>query len=111
VQKFGKPSSTRGLIQIGLQVTEESRKKKLGFILYFGDMVEHTMIAECFPHKCGNSGPIFSSKNFLCIIGTSVYFFYFFIFFWGLLLGCQNLSGKKKQKKQTNKPCGKTAEL
>jgi hypothetical protein len=62
-------------------------------------MVEDMMIAECFPHKCGNSGPIFSSKKFLCIIGTS---FQFLIFFWGLLLGCQNLPGKKN--KQTNKP-------
>jgi hypothetical protein len=56
------------------------------------------MIAECFPHKYGNSGPIFSSKNFFCIIATS---FLKKILFWGLLLGCQNLPGKKN--KQTNK--------
>jgi hypothetical protein len=61
-------------------------------------MVEHMMIAECFPHKCGNLGPNFSSKLFLSIIATS---FFKKILFWGLLLGCQNLPGKKN--KQTNK--------
>jgi hypothetical protein len=53
----------------------------------------------------------FPQKISFVSLAPPFYFFYFFIFFWGLLLGCQNLSGKKKQKKQTNKPCGKTAEL
>ncbi len=55
------------------------------------------MIAECFPHKCGNSGPIFSSKKFLCIIGTS---FQFLIFFLGVVARMPKLARKEKQ---TNK--------
>jgi hypothetical protein len=62
-------------------------------------MVEHMMIAECFPHKCGNSGSIVSSKKFLCIIGTS---FYLFIFFLGVFARMPKLARKEKANKQTN---------